>query len=162
MMQDAQPQLQSGTNMPPVMPTVSPALLRSLPPVVLGSVVAVAIVSAAVILAMHRPEWWSAFWVGTGVAVLGAITSVLIILRSAGKPADFVITMVMLLSAVRLGVSLVGLMVGVLALKAAPVPTAVIICSYYVVTLFVESFLVSRSLKTQSIEMDRALQGKHG
>jgi ABC-type transport system involved in multi-copper enzyme maturation permease subunit len=128
-------------------PTVSPVLIRQMPIAVLATVLATAGIAAIGIGLTHRADWWPAYVASLVVAMIGALASVVIILRSAGKPADFVVTMVMLLSLVRIGVSLIGLIVCVKVLQTPPDPTAAMIGGYYVATLLVESLLVRRALQ---------------
>lgn len=132
------------------MPTVSPALLRTLPrAVVVTLLVTGALIAGIVFLSDHDAGTWKAFAGASVVATIGAIASVAIILMSAGKPADYVITMVMALAGVRTMLSVGGILVLALALKMALVPVAMMICGYYAGTLIVESLVVSQSFKSR-------------
>jgi hypothetical protein len=130
----------------PLPTTVSPQLIRQLPVAVIVTLIGVAVVIVAIVLLAGRPEWLPAFAAASVVAILCAIASLVIILSSAGKPADYVVTMVMLLAAVRVGVSIVGLLVAIMALEFPAKSTAMMICGYYAATLIVESVLVRRAL----------------
>ncbi len=131
--------------------TVSPKLVKQLPVVMIAATLGIGALIAIAIFVLGKPEWWPAFYAAIVVAALSALFSVMIILRSAGKPADYVVTMVMLLSVVRVAVSLIGLMICVLALKIMAIPVTVMICSYYFVTLLVESILISKALKAPDV-----------
>lgn len=141
---------------------VSVGLVRRLPWAVLGSFVGVSVVLVLVIVGAGRPEWWPCLAAGGIVGGVCALASVVIILSSAGKPAEYVVTMVMLLAAVRIGISLIGLLVSVLALDLPRNPTALMICGYYAATLIVESFLVRQAVHSGSPAMTDTLQGNQG
>lgn len=130
-----------------IQPTVSPTLVRRMPVVVGLTLIGTAVVIAGLVLATQNTHWWRPYAGATGIATLGAIASIVIIVRSAGKPADYVVTMIMALSAVRMFISLFGLLILVMGLKMLAEPTAFMICGFYMTTLLVESLLVSRSLK---------------
>ncbi|MBC7784576.1 MAG: hypothetical protein H7144_12125 [Burkholderiales bacterium] len=152
---------------PAPVPTVSPALIRQLPMAVAATVFAVALVIAIIIVVTPQPQWWPAFIGATVVAAVAMIASVAILLSSAGKPADYVITMTMLLAGVRVGVSLIGLIVCIMAFSITPVAVAMMICGYYVATLIVESTLVSRALRAQvpgaqATSPNETIRGKQG
>jgi len=143
------------------MPTVSGRLIRQLPVGVLVTNSVVALIAALVVLIAGRPDWWPAFATACGVAVVNAVLSLWIIAGAAGKSADHVVTMVMLLAGVRIGVSILGLITAVLALSLNPEATAVMICGFYAATLIVESALVHRALKAEPAP-SQSLQGNQG
>lgn len=141
---------------------VSMGMVRKLPLAVLGTWVGVCFILAIVVLGAGRPEWWSCLAAGGIVGGVCAIVSVVIILSSAGKPAEYVVTMVMLLAAVRIGISLIGLLVAVLVLDLPRNPTALMICGYYAATLIVESFLVRQAVHSAPPTVTDPLRGNQG
>jgi hypothetical protein len=146
----------------PQMPTVSPQLIRQLPVAVIATLLGVAVGIAAIVLIAGRPEWWPAYAAASVVAVLCAVASLVIIATSAGKPADYAVTMVMLLAAVRVGISIIGLLVAVLALDLPRNATAMMICGYYAATLFVESLLVRRAFNQPPVTATDTVRGNQG
>ncbi len=143
------------------MATVSPRLIRQLPRSVVVTNGAVAAIIAMVVLFAGHPGWWSAFAGALVVAAVNAVLSLWIILHSAGKPADHVVTMVMLLAGVRTGISVVGLLLAIKVFSLTPNATAVMICGFYAATLVVESTLVHRALKGDPTPT-QTLQGNQG
>lgn len=141
---------------------VCPQLIRQLPIAVVTTLIVVAMVCAAVVLVSARADWWSPMLVASGVATMGAVASVVIILSSSGKPADYVITMVMLLAGVRTGISLIGLIVGIKALHLPAEALALMICGYYAAMLLVETWLVRRALTGAPASTHDTLRGNQG
>lgn len=141
---------------------VSAGLVRRLPWAVLGTFIGVSVVLAMVVFGAGRPEWWSCLAAGGIVGGVCAIASVVIILSAAGKTAEYVVTMVMLLAAVRIGISLIGLLVSVLVLDLPRNPTALMICGYYAATLVVESLLIRQSVHSVPPVVADTLQGNQG
>ncbi len=150
------------TTAKPQTPTVSPQLIRQLPVAIVVTLLVVAAVFAAVVLLAHRSDWWPAYGFATAAGLICAIVSGMIILSSAGKPADYVVTMMMLLAGVRVGISVIGLIVGVKVLALPPVITAMMICGYYAAMLIVESLLVRRALNGPATTSTDTLRGNQG
>lgn len=146
----------------PQLPTVSGQLIRQLPVAVIATLLGVAVGIAAIVLIAGRPEWWPAYAAASVVALLCAIASLVIIATSAGKPADYAVTMVMLLAAVRVGISIIGLLVAIMALEFPAQSTAMMVCGYYAATLIVESVLVRRALTDATPAPSETFRGKHG
>ena len=120
-----------------------------------------AVLSAGIIKASKDASWWTAWQAGTLVAVLAVLGSLAVIRQAIGKPVSVMPAVTMLLSGVRLGISLTGLIVAVKAYKMPPEPTAVMICGYYAVVLIVESFVMHRALRqmTPSNNVGAAVEG---
>lgn len=91
-------------------------------------------------------SWWAGYRAASAVMVLAVLGSLYVIRQAVGRPLMVLPAMVMLLSAVRLGICLAGLIVAVKIYKAPPEPSGVIICGYYAVLLGVESFVIHRAL----------------
>ena len=128
-------------------PVVQASVGRRLSISVLAVLAISAVASAVVIRVSKDASWWSAWQAGTVVAVLAVLASLAVIRQAIGKPVSVMPAVTMLLSAVRLGISLSGLIVAVKAYKMPPEPTAVMICGYYAVVLVVESFVMHRALR---------------
>jgi hypothetical protein len=142
--------------------TVSPQLIRQLPISVVVTLVVVAMISLVIVLLSGRADWWPALLGASVVATICAAASVVIILSSSGKPADYVITMIMLLAGVRTGISLIGLIVGVKALHLPAEALALMICGYYTAMLLVETLLVRRALTDAPDATHDTLRGNQG
>ena len=141
----------SNTNTTVAVPTVSAETPRVLATGVVVANVAAGLVAAGIIAAMHRSDWWPALLAAGVIAMLCAIASVLVLAKAAGNSIEWLVTFVMGASAVRMGVSLVGLLVAVKTLKTPAEATGFLICGFYAVTLIVESSLLNRVLRKSAV-----------
>lgn len=121
-------------------------LLRVVPAVVIGAALVVAIALAVV----GRVDWWAGYIPATVIAVIGGIAAIVVLSRAAGRPIDVAVTVIMAAAAVRIGVSAVGAIIAITALGSPMVPTALLVCGYYVVTLVAESVVFSRAVQAAS------------
>ncbi|HEX8341339.1 MAG TPA: hypothetical protein VF624_10565 [Tepidisphaeraceae bacterium] len=126
-------------------PIVEPAAARALPLAVLGTFAATAAALSGIVALSGKPGWWPALAAATAVAFAGAIASVAVLRRAAGKRVDEAVTLAMAASLVRIAVSAVGVLVAVKTLGPVAEATGFMICGYYAVTLAAETVLLSRA-----------------
>jgi hypothetical protein len=125
--------------------TVSGDVLKRMPLAVLLTMAATAAGLAVLIILAQKPAWWSGFFPATVVATLSAAASIAVLKQAAGQPADAAVSQAMLVTVVRMFVSLTGLMIAVFALHYPAEPTGLMVCAYYGTTLIVESVMMTRA-----------------
>lgn len=140
---------------------VAPAALTPLTPravvrrlvvgVVWANVIA-AFVATAVVAVTRRADWWSPLAASIVVAAICAVASVAILSAAAGRTVDWLVTFVMATAAARLFVSLIGLIVSVKAFHTPDEATGLLVICFYVVTLVVETTLLTRALAASAGE----------
>ncbi|MGN6507457.1 MAG: hypothetical protein ACTHM6_18020 [Tepidisphaeraceae bacterium] len=131
-------------------PTLSPALARQLPGAVVLAGLAAAAGMALLIVAQHRPEWWAAYQSASIVGIVSMVVSVLILRQLAGKPVDTAVLFVMAASGIRMGVSLVGLLIVTHGLQTPGEAVGFMICGYYAAMLIAETTLLYRATRVSS------------
>jgi hypothetical protein len=138
---------------------MSRALSRWLPGSVVAAFVVTAAASTGIILFFDRPDWWRGLFAASIVSGIGGGVSIVILSRIAGRTVDQAVTYVMAAAAVRMGVSLAGLLVAVMGFKTPAEPTGFIICGYYAATLLAETTLLARATRARSSQ-DRGTQDR--
>ena len=118
---------------------VSSALTRRLGVRVVAVNVVTLAVAAGVIAVASPAGGTRALGAAAAVGLVAAGGSVAILMTAAGRTVDWLVTIVMAASGVRLFVSLIGLLVAVKAFNTSPEWTAGVICALYVATLAAES-----------------------
>lgn len=128
----------------PVVPTsLSATLVRLVPAVVIGS----ALLLAGVLQFAGQPEWWAGYWPATIIAILCGIVSIVLLSRAAGQPVDAAIAVVMMAAGARIAISVIGVVIAAQTLHKPLTSTALLTCGYYVVTLIVESVVLSNAVR---------------
>lgn len=153
--------METTTHNPPVaLPTLSAEVPRVLATgVVVANAVAVVLAAIVIVVTKHA-DWWPAFTAAVVIAVLCAIGSVLVLSKAAGRSMDWLVTFVMGTSAVRMAVSLIGLIVAVKAFGTPPEATGFMICGFFAVTLVVETSLLNRVLRKATAAAAQTLVGE--
>lgn len=131
-------------------PVVSTTLPRMLAKYVVTANLFFIAIAALVILGLHRSEYWLALEASILVAATSVIASVTILGKAAGKSVDWLVTFVMGAAVIRVGVSLIGLIAAILVFGSPAMSTVILVCSYFFVTLVVETSLLARSLRRLS------------
>lgn len=131
-----------------VVPTTSPAVVRGISRAVALAGLGAGIGCAGVTLLAHRADWWPAFGAATIVSLIGAVGAVAVLSQAAGKSVDWLVTLVMGATAVRMLVSLFGLLVAIKAFHTPDEATAYMVCAYYAAMLIAETTLLARATRT--------------
>ncbi len=128
----------------PVVPgSLTRKLAIAVPAVVIGS----AFLLAVCLQFSGHPEWWAGYWPATVIAVLGGIVSIVLLSRAAGQPVDAAISVVLMAAGARIAISVIGVIVAVQTLQKPLISTTMLACVYYVVTLIVESVMLSNAAR---------------
>ena len=127
-------------------PLVPRAVVRRLIVGVIWANVALALIATGVVVIAGRADWWSPLAASVVIAAMCAIASVLILSSAAGRTVDWLVTFVMATAGVRVFVSLMGLIVAVKAFHTPDELTGLGVVCFYVVTLVVETTLLTRAL----------------
>jgi len=127
-------------------PVVPGPVTKALVTGVTVAVVGTAICIAGLIFLLKPESGFAGFGLATVVAIIGAAAGVLLLPRIVGKPVDRALSVVMMTAGVRVTSSALGVVIAVRGLGAPLESTAMMICGYYVATLFAESVVVSRTI----------------
>jgi hypothetical protein len=134
-------------------PVVHGPIMHTLLTAVICAVAGTAMCIAGIIFLLKPESGFGGFGLATLVAVVGAMSAVILLPGIVGKSVDRALSVVMLTAGVRVTVSALGAVTAVRGLGAPLESTAMMICGYYVATLLAESVVVSRAMGRATVQM---------
>lgn len=115
----------------------------------LGAILFMAAVTALLIVALHRPQWWSGWTVALAVSLPAALLSLIPVASGLSAGLRTAAYGYLAGAVIRVLLTLAGLLVAIIGAKVPPVPTVILVAPLYLAQLVVEIAVLGQAVRSR-------------